>query len=261
MIPGEEKGPRPGTVLITGGSRGLGAAMSRSFYRAGWNVAINYCQNDKAARELLAGLTKDCAGEEVFPLNRAALYRADVSREGQAGEMMKAVRQELGPIHCLINNAGIAQQKLFTDLTEAEWDRMFDVHVKGAFHCCQAVLPEMIRAKAGCIINISSMWGQTGGSCEAHYSAAKAALIGLTKALAKELGPSGIRVNCIAPGLMDTEMNAALRGRELEAAVEEIPLGRPGRPEEAAALALYLAGPEAAYLTGQVIGLNGGMVI
>ena len=248
-----------GTALITGGSRGIGAAMSRAFFRAGWNVAINYFQHEERAMALAAELNGASQGRDQP--NRAAVYQADVAVASQVREMLAAVRRDFGPVLCLVNNAGIAGQKLFTELTAEEWDRMFDVHVKGAFHCCQAVLPEMIRAKTGCVINVSSMWGQVGGSCETHYSAAKAALIGLTKALAKELGPSGVRVNCVAPGLIDTEMNAGLSSEELAAVVEEIPLGRSGKAEEVAALALYLASPAAAYLTGQVFGVNGGLVI
>ncbi len=160
-----------------------------------------------------------------------------------------------------MNNAGIARQKLFTEVTAAEWDEMFGVCVKGAFHCCQAVLPQMIRRKWGRIINVSSMWGQVGASCEAPYSAAKAALIGLTKALAKEEGPSGITVNCVAPGVIDTEMMAAFSAKEKAALAEETPLGRLGTPGDVAAVIAFLASEAGAFVTGQVLCPNGGFVI
>ena len=174
---------------------------------------------------------------------------------------VQAVVERWGQIDLLVNNAGIAQQRLFTEITEAEWDRMFAVNAKGLYACCRAVVPGMIRRHSGNIINVSSMWGQAGASCEVHYSAAKAAVIGFTKALAKELGPSGIRVNCVAPGVIATEMNAALDGETLDALREETPLGTIGTPEEAARAILWLAGDGASFVTGQVIGVNGGFVI
>ncbi|MDC0700747.1 SDR family oxidoreductase, partial [Blautia wexlerae] len=164
-------------------------------------------------------------------------------------------------VDVLVNNAGIAQQKLFTDLTDTDWDRIFAVDVKGVFLCCQAALPHMIHEKRGAIVNISSMWGQVGASCEVHYSAAKAAVIGLTKALAKELGPSQIRVNCIAPGVIATEMNDLLGAETLEALREETPLEAIGTAEQVADAVRFLASDQASFITGQVLGVNGGMVI
>ena len=161
----------------------------------------------------------------------------------------------------LVNNAGIAQQKLFTDVTEEEWDRIFAVNVKGLYTCCRAVVPHMVRRHAGSIINVSSIWGEVGASCEVPYSASKAAVIGFTKALAKELGPSGIRVNCVSPGVIATEMNAALDPETLDALREETPLGTIGTPEDAARAILWLAGEDSAFVTGQVLGVNGGFVI
>jgi 3-oxoacyl-[acyl-carrier protein] reductase len=158
-------------------------------------------------------------------------------------------------------NAGIAQQKLFTDITPEEWQRMLDVNLTGAFNLCQLALPGMIRRKAGRILTVSSMWGQTGGSCEVHYSAAKAGLIGLTKALAKEEGPSGITVNCVAPGVIDTDMMAAFTAEDKAALAEETPVGRLGSADEVAQLLVFLAGEGAGYITGQVFGVNGGLVI
>ena len=171
------------------------------------------------------------------------------------------VEQALGHVDVLVCNAGIAQQKLFTDITPEEWQRMLDVNLSGAFHLCQLALPGMIHRKAGRILTVSSMWGQTGGSCEVHYSAAKAGLIGLTKALAKEEGPSGVTVNCVAPGVIDTDMMAAFTAEDKAALAEETPVGRLGSAAEVAALLVYLAGENAGYITGQVFGVNGGLVI
>lgn len=238
-------------ALVTGASRGIGKAIARKLCRDGFYVIINYDRQEEEARALLKELNGDpgAAG--------AGSFRADVSDRGQVEAMFRAA----GGVDVLVNNAGIAQQKMFTDLTEEDWSRMLSVDVTGVFHCCQAALPFMIRKKRGKIINISSMWGQVGASCEVHYSAAKAAVIGLTKALSKEVGPSGIQVNCIAPGVIDTRMNAALGAETLHSLKEEIPLGRIGTPEDIAALASFLASPESDYITGQVIGVNGGMVV
>ena len=172
-----------------------------------------------------------------------------------------AVEQALGRVDVLVSNAGIAQQKLFTDITPEEWQHMLDVNLSGAFHLCQLALPGMIRRKAGRILTVSSMWGQTGGSCEVHYSAAKAGLIGLTKALAKEEGPSGITVNCVAPGVIETDMMAAFTAEDKAALAEETPVGRLGSADEVARLLVFLAGEDAGYITGQVFGVNGGLVI
>ncbi len=241
------------TVLITGGSRGIGAAAARAFAQAGWKVAINYCRSAQAAQALAAELCAQGGQALVVP--------GDVAVRSQVVQMVETVRKELGDPDLLINNAGISQQALFTDLTEEDWDRMFAVHVKGAFHCCQEVLPAMIRRHSGQIINISSMWGQVGGSCEVHYSAAKAALIGFTKALAKEVGPSQVRVNCVAPGVIATEMNGHLSPADLEALREETPLEIIGAPEDVASLLVFLASDQARFITGQVIAPNGGIVI
>ena len=164
-------------------------------------------------------------------------------------------------IDALVNNAGIAQQKLFTDISARDWGDMFDVNVKGVFHCCQAVLPDMISRKSGCIVNVSSMWGEAGASCEVHYSAAKAAVIGLTKALAKEVGPSGVRVNCVTPGVIATAMTANLDEDAIASLKEETPLGVIGSPRDVADAIYYLASDRAAFVTGQVLGVSGGFVI
>lgn len=238
------------TVLISGGDRGIGAAAARAFWQAGYNTAVLYHSNEPAARALVNELGCDCAA-----------VRCDVANYDECMAAFQVVERTFGQVDVLVSNAGIAQQKLFTDITSAEWQRMLDVNLTGAFNLCRAVMPGMIRRKWGRILTVSSMWGQTGGSCEVHYSAAKAGLIGLTKALAKEEGPSGITVNCVAPGVIDTDMMAAFSPEDRAALAEETPVGRLGRPEEVAALLVYLAGEQAGYVTGQVFGVNGGLVI
>lgn len=238
------------TVLITGGSRGIGAACVEAFAAAGCRVVFSYLHSQEQAAAL-------CARWK----GRALAVQADVADRDQVTALFRQAEQAFGPVEVLVNNAGIAQQKLFTDITPAEWRRMLAVHLDGPFYCCQAALPAMIRAKWGRIINISSMWGQVGGSCEVHYSAAKAGLIGLTKALAQEEGPSGVTVNCIAPGVVETDMMAGFSAADKQALAEETPLCRLGRPEEVAAAAVFLAGDQAAFITGQVLGVNGGLVV
>ncbi len=240
-------------ALITGASRGIGRAIALRLAKDGYTVALNYHQNEKAAVRAAEVLT--AFGKEGM------LCRADVTREHAVHEMVREVERRLGPIDLLVNNAGIAEQVLFTDLTAAQWKKMMDVHVNGAFYTSSAVLPSMIRRKSGCIVNIASMWGQTGASCEVHYSTAKAALIGMTKALAKEVGPSGIRVNCVSPGAVETDMMAGFSAEDKAAIADETPLGRLGRPEEIAAAVAFLASDDAAFITGQVLAPNGGMVI
>ena len=236
-------------VLISGGDRGIGAAAARAFYAVGYRVAVFYHTNAEAA----AALQKELPG--------VLAVQCDVASRASCELAFRAAEQALGRVDVLVSNAGIAQQKLFTDITPEEWQRMLDVNLTGAFNLCQLALPGMIRRKAGRILTVSSMWGQTGGSCEVHYSAAKAGLIGLTKALAKEEGPSGITVNCVAPGVIDTDMMASFTAEDKAALAEETPVGRLGTAEEVAKLLLYLAGEDAGYITGQVFGVNGGLVI
>lgn len=240
------------TALITGGSRGIGAAIAAALARAGYAVAINYNHSADAAEALAASL---CAEGHT-----AITVQADVSDPAQVTAMFQTVENRLGAVSVLVNNAGIAQQKLFTDLTDADWRRMMGVHLDGAFYCCRAALPAMIRARYGRILNIASMWGQVGGSCEVHYSAAKAGLIGLTKALAKEEGPSGITVNCIAPGVVDTDMMASFSDEDRAALADETPVCRLGSADEVAAAAVFLCSRAAGFITGQVLGVNGGLV-
>ena len=236
-------------VLISGGDRGIGAAAAQAFYAAGYRVAVLYHQNAEAAARL----------EKALP--GCTVVQCDVASRASCELAFHTVEQALGHVDVLVCNAGIAQQKLFTDITPEEWQRMLDVNLSGAFHLCQLALPGMIHRKAGRILTVSSMWGQTGGSCEVHYSAAKAGLIGLTKALAKEEGPSGVTVNCVAPGVIDTDMMAAFTAEDKAVLAEETPVGRLGSAAEVAALLVYLAGENAGYITGQVFGVNGGLVI
>ncbi len=241
------------SVIITGASGGIGSAMVIRFAEAGWNVLLHYHNSTAAARLLKDSLVN--RGLSVMT------YQADIRSGVQVEGMVDAAYNRFGHIDALINNAGIAQQKVFGDISEGDWDAMIDTHLKGAFLCTRAVLPHFIRQKAGKIINISSMWGVTGGSCEVHYSAAKAGLIGMTKALAKELGPSGINVNCIAPGLIETAMNNNIPVDSLAEFVDSIPLGRMGSPAEVADLAYFLCSEQADYITGQIVGQDGGYAI
>ncbi len=243
------------TALVTGGSRGIGKAIVRQLFEQGYHVAINYFRSEACAVELAAELNRNSPG------NQAIAICADVSDASQVEIMFEEIKKHLGSVALLVNNTGISQQKLLTDITEGEWDTMFSVNVKSMFLCSRQALPDMIRRKQGKIINISSMWGQTGASCEVHYSASKAAVIGFTKALAKEVGPSHIQVNCIAPGVIQTAMNSRLSKHTMEQLKEETPLGVIGTTEDVARMAGFLASDAANFITGQVFGVNGGMVI
>ncbi len=241
------------TAVVTGASRGIGAAAAIALAKEGYRVAV--CCNTQLEKAQAVVETIRAAG------GTAQAFAADVADEAAVKQMFARIERELGSADVLVSNAGIAQQKLFTDITAAEWDRMFDVCVKGAFHCCQAVLPHMIGEKHGRIILVSSMWGQVGASCEVHYSAAKAALIGLTRALAKEEGPSGITVNCVAPGVIETDMMASFSEEDKRELADETPLCRLGTPQDVAAAIAFLASDAGAFFTGQVLAPNGGFVI
>ncbi len=230
-------------VLITGGTRGIGEAIARLLSEKEYKVYINYLKSDEKAENL---------AREIG----AVPVKADVSSPKETEEMFS----KIGGVDILINNAGIAQQKLFTDITSEDWNRMIGVNLTGVFNCTKGALPYMINKKSGCIINISSMWGICGASCEVHYSAAKAGVIGFTKALAKEVGPSGITVNCIAPGMIDTDMNKGFDNETIEMVKEETPLGIIGKPQDIANCVLYLI-EQGQFITGQVISPNGGIVI
>lgn len=241
------------TVIVTGASRGIGKACALAFGKKGANVIVNYSNSKEKAEEVC---------EEISKLGGRALpFCADVADRKAVDEMIAFAHSNFGSISTIVNNAGIAEQIMFCDITEEKWDRMFAVDVKGVYNCIQAALPDMIHNKSGRIINISSMWGITGASCEVHYSAAKAAVIGMTKALAKELGPSGITVNAIAPGVISTEMNGNISEEIMSELKEETPIGRIGTPEDIAETALFLASPKASFITGEIISVNGGFVI
>ena len=240
-------------ALITGGSRGIGAAAARLFARRGWGVAVGCRENTERAQ----ALARELEGLGVPALAVAA----DVSDPAQAGRMVDTVLGRFPRLDVLVCSAGISHVGLISQITGEEWRRLFAVNVDGVHHCCRAVLPHMLGRQSGTIVTVSSMWGQVGASCEAAYSATKGAVIAYTKALAKELGPSHIRVNCVAPGVIDTEMNAHLTPDDLAALAEETPLGRIGTAEDAAAAIAFLASDEAAFLTGQVVCPNGGFVI
>ena len=241
------------TALITGASRGIGAATARLLAQQGCAVAVNYLNAEERALALVDEITRTGG--------TALAVRADVADARQVQIMVDNVLDKFCQLDILICNAGIAQQKLFGDLTDDDWRRMFAVNVDGVFHAVRAALPHFIHRKAGRIVTVSSMWGQVGASCEVAYSAAKAAVIGLTRALAKELGPSGITVNCVSPGVISTEMNAHLDREALAALAEETPLGAIGTPEDVAEAIWYLSSDAARFVTGQVLAPNGGLVI
>ena len=238
------------TALITGASGGIGSRIAKKLASDGYSLALVFNRSEEKAKALAAELGTD-----------AKIYKCDVRNSRKVVDTVKAVISDFGEISALVNNAGIAQQKLFTDITDEDWQTMLDTNLSGAFYFSRAVLPEMIKRKSGKIINVASMWGETGASCETHYSAAKAGLIGLTKALAKEVGLSGINVNAVSPGVIKTDMLNPFSKEELEALKEEIPLNRLGEAESVADAVAFLASEKADYITGQVLSVNGGMVI
>ncbi|MBE7054800.1 MAG: SDR family oxidoreductase [Ruminococcaceae bacterium] len=237
------------TVFITGSSRGIGAAIAKLFYRNGYNVAINYNRSEEEA----SALSKLLAG--------SLLLKGDVSKEDDVKEMIAKTVSHFGSIDVLVNNAGISVVNLLTDTTLEEWERLFSINVTGTFLASKYAAAQMIKNHSGRIINISSIWGISGASMESCYSASKGAVIAFTKALAKELGPSGITVNCVAPGFIDTDMNSDVTPEDKRAFCEETPLGRIGTPEEVAKMVLFLASDNADFVTGQIIGCDGGAII
>ena len=235
-------------ALVTGGSRGIGAAVARRLAADGCTVVINYETSQDKAQAL---------AQEIGGL----ALRADVSDPVQVQKMIDTVLEKFCQLDILVCCAGIAWQGLTQDMTEAAYRRLMAVDLDGTFYCCQKALPPMIRQKSGKIVTVASMWGQTGGSCEVAYSAAKAGVIGLTKALAKEVAPSGITVNCVSPGVIDTDMVKPLGAETLADLAAETPLGRLGTPEDVAGCVAFLCSPAADFLTGQVLSPNGGLVI
>ncbi|MBR3835505.1 MAG: SDR family oxidoreductase [Clostridia bacterium] len=240
------------TALITGSARGIGAATAALFADMGYNVVINYNTSESDATALCEKI-KTCGGNAIA-------IQADVSKINDARRLFDEAKKAFGQVDVLVNNAGIAQQKLFTDITQEDYDRMFDCNVKSVFNCCQCALPDMIHNKCGRIINISSMWGVAGASCEVHYSASKAAVIGMTKALAREVAPSGITVNCIAPGVIDTPMNKCFDEETVGALKDETPVGRLGTPDDIARAVVFLADEKNSFITGQTLGVDGGFI-
>lgn len=239
------------TAIVTGGSRGIGAAIVRMLAEVGYNVIINYNKSDEIAKKMKDELTERGYCVDIF--------KADISKREEATKLISFAIEKFGNIDVLINNAGISQTKLFTDITDDDWNKMISTNLNSVFYTSQEASKNMIYNKRGCIINISSIWGLTGASCEVHYSVAKAGVDAMTKALAKELGPSNIRINSIAPGIIDTDMNKYLSDKEIVEIEEEIPLGKIGKVEDIAKCVKWLIEDE--YVTGQIISINGGWVI
>ncbi|MBQ4569094.1 MAG: SDR family oxidoreductase [Ruminococcus sp.] len=242
------------TAVVTGASRGIGAACAVAMAKNGYNVILGYKENKEKAENLAKVLIE---GYGVA----AIAMRADVSVSSQADALIDIAYKNFGRVDVLVNNAGISQFKLFTDITDEEWQEMIGTNLTGVFNCSRAAARYMINAKSGSIVNISSMWGQVGASCEVHYSASKAGVIGLTKALAKELAPSNVRVNCICPGVIKTDMLSWVEDETISSLIEETPIGRLGTPKDIADAVAFLCSDSAGFVTGQVLGVNGGFVI
>lgn len=236
------------TVLITGGSRGIGAQLVRTLCAAGWRVAFTYCRSEEKAQALARE-----TGATALP--------CDARDEQQVARTTEKLLKEFRHVDALVHNAGTAWAGLLQDMTGAQWDDLFSLHVKGAFLHTKALLPGMISNQRGSIVFITSMWGETGGSMEVGYSACKAALTGMMKALAREVGPSGIRVNCVSPGVIETDMMNAYSHEDKAALRDETPLGRLGKTEDVAAAVKFLLSDDASFITGQTLSVNGGIVI
>ena len=239
-------------ALVTGGAKGIGAAIVKRLCKDGYSVAINYNTSEQRALSLCSFCASE--GFTVLPV------KCDVSSSSEVERMFSEIEERLGAVELLVNNAGISHWGLFDTVTDEEWNKVMGTNLTGTFNCTRRAIPSMLRSKHGRIVNISSVWGQTGASCEAVYSASKAGIIGLTKALAKEYAPSGITVNCICPGVIDTDMMNRFSDEEKQAIAEDIPAGRMGTPEEVADAVSFFADEKTSYITGQILGINGGMV-
>ncbi len=240
------------TALVTGGAKGIGAATVKKLCEDGFTVAVNYLNSEQRAYALCSELAD--MGYDAFPV------KCDVASSDEVSEMFSLIREKAGDVDVLVNNAGVSHWGLFQNVTDGEWNRVIDINLKGTFNCCREALPAMIRKNYGRIINISSVWGQEGASCEVIYSASKAGVAGLTKALAKECALSGVTVNCICPGVIETDMMNRFSDVEKKQICEDIPMGRMGIPEDVAHAVSFFASEKCSYITGQILGVNGGMV-
>lgn len=241
------------TALVTGSSRGIGRAVARELAHQGWAVGINYLHREDKAQELVEELT--AAGCQ------AAAFQADVADGAAVASMVKELGETFSPLELVVNNAGVAGQSLFQDISDEMWNRYLAVNLGGARNTIKAALPHMISEKRGCIVNISSIWGQRGASCEVAYACTKAGIIALTRSLAMELAPSGIRVNCVAPGVINTDMVQVLGQETLDELAKETPLGRLGTPEDIAYAVSFFASERAGFITGQVLTADGGFIV
>lgn len=237
-------------VFVTGGAKGIGSSIVKRFIKDGYKVAFTYNNSEEKAQALANELGENCKA-----------YKLDITDSNAVNTVIADIEKNFGEIFVLVNNAGIAEQSLFTDITDDMWHKMIETNLSGAFYCSRAVLKYMINRKCGKIINISSIWGETGGSCEVHYSATKAGLIGMTKALAKEVGLSGITVNCVSPGVILTDMTSHFDEDTMNELKEETPLNKIGTPEDVAGAVSFLASHDADFITGQDLAVNGGMNI
>ena len=235
-------------IIITGGSRGIGRAAVELFAQNGHQVVFFYKSNDTLA-------------DELCQLTGATAIKCDIKNSEEATTAIAKAVDVLGGIDALVNNAGVSEFCFFDSITDEQWKNMIDTNLSGTFYVTREAVKHMIPKKKGAIVNVGSMWGKVGASCEVHYSSSKAGLRGMTMALAKELGPSGITVNCVEPGVINTDMNAHLGKEDVEALCESTPLGRLGTPEEVARLILFLCSPDASFITGQTIGIDGGFAI
>ena len=241
------------TALVTGSSRGIGRAVARELAHQGWAVGINYLHREDKAQELVEELT--AAGCQ------AAAFQAGVADGAAVASMVKELGETFSPVELVVNNAGVAGQSLFQDISDEMWNRYLEVNLGGARNTIKAALPHMISEKRGCIVNISSIWGQRGASCEVAYACTKAGIIALTRSLAMELAPSGIRVNCVAPGVINTDMVQVLGQETLDDLAKETPLGRLGTPEDIAYAVSFFASERAGFITGQVLTADGGFIV